>query len=99
MFESTVDDPSISCRMIPAPSLFAEPSSPRAMYGLSAISNNLADPKQRTKNQHLVFVVVIYVCGLALQGHNRSRDLDLRISITHIIGVVSGKYEPSMNDN
>jgi hypothetical protein len=38
------------------------------MYGLSVISNDLADPKQRTKNQHLVFVVVIYVCVLALQG-------------------------------
>ena len=37
MFESTVDDPSISCRMIPAPSLFAEPSSPRARYGLSVM--------------------------------------------------------------
>jgi hypothetical protein len=46
------------------------------MYGLSTISNDLADPKQRTKNQHLVFVVVIYVRGLALQGRNQSRDLD-----------------------
>lgn len=36
------------------------------MYGLSVISNDLADPKQRTKNEHLVFVVVIYVCALAL---------------------------------
>jgi hypothetical protein len=38
------------------------------MCGLSVISNDLADPKQRTKNEHLVFVVVIYVCALALQG-------------------------------
>ena len=39
MFESTADDPSISCRMTPAPSLFAEPSSPSARYGRSVSSN------------------------------------------------------------
>ena len=38
------------------------------MYGLSMISNDLADPKQRTRNQYLVFVMAIYVRALALQG-------------------------------
>ena len=103
--------------MIPAPSLFAEPSRPRALYGLSVINSDLAEPKQRTKNQHLVFVVVIYVCALALQGlldslmgwlgYNQSRDfiaaerspLNHTISITHTVGVISGKHEPSIIDN
>lgn len=33
--ERTWVEPSGSCCMIPAPNLLAEPSSPRAMYGLS----------------------------------------------------------------
>ena len=36
-FDNTVEDPSVSCRIIPAPSLFADPSSPSARYGLSVI--------------------------------------------------------------
>ena len=36
-FESTDDEPLMSCFMIPAPNLLAEPSRPRARYARSAI--------------------------------------------------------------
>lgn len=34
--ERTVVEPSVSCFITPAPSLFAEPSSPSAMYAFSS---------------------------------------------------------------
>lgn len=34
-FDRTSVEPSGECLIMPAPSLFADPSSPRAMYGLS----------------------------------------------------------------
>lgn len=35
MFDRTTEDPSGECWITPAPSLFAEPSSPSAMHGFS----------------------------------------------------------------
>lgn len=40
-FDRTVVDPSGECLMMPAPSLLAEPSSPKAIYALSMLSISL----------------------------------------------------------
>ena len=58
--DKTMVDPSVSCLMIPAPSLLAEPSRPSAMYGHSKRGLRNLRLAKRSKEAYLVVSAVIF---------------------------------------